>query len=109
LQFAFAYYSFLMSETKVMGVEEIFDEFDTDGSATWSDREVRTFLTRIYPPPLDWSAMRYFEEVIQNCTRNLGMNIKADTVEHSTLVYERYEDSNLVGIDQISQRIHLTV
>jgi len=109
LQFAFAYYSFLMSETKVMGVEEIFDEFDTDGSATWSDREVRTFLTRIYPPPLDWSAMRYFEEVIQNCTRNLGMSTKADTVEHSTLVYERYEDSNLVGIDQISQRIHLTV
>jgi len=109
LQFAFAYYSFLMSETKVMGVEEIFDEFDTDGSATWSDREVRTFLTRIYPPPLDWSAMRYFEEVIQNCTRNLGMSTKADTVEHSTLVYERYEDSNLVGIDHISQRINLTV
>ncbi|XP_033154779.1 N-acetylglucosamine-1-phosphotransferase subunits alpha/beta [Drosophila mauritiana] len=98
LQYAFAYYSFLMSETKVMSVEEIFDEFDTDGSATWSDREVRTFLTRIYQPPLDWSAMRYFEEVIQNCTRNLGMHLKADTVEHSTLVYERYEDSNLPTI-----------
>ncbi|XP_041563546.1 N-acetylglucosamine-1-phosphotransferase subunits alpha/beta [Drosophila elegans] len=98
LQYAFAYYSFLMSETQVMGVEEIFDEFDTDGSATWSDREVRTFLTRIYPPPLDWSAMRYFEDVIQNCTRNLGLNFKVDTVEHSTLVYERYEDSNLPTI-----------
>ncbi|XP_016968420.1 N-acetylglucosamine-1-phosphotransferase subunits alpha/beta [Drosophila biarmipes] len=98
LQYAFAYYSFLMSETQVKGVEEIFDEFDTDGSATWSDREVRTFLTRIYPPPLDWSAMRYFEEVIHNCTRSLGVNIKADTVEHSTLVYERYEDSNLPTI-----------
>ncbi|XP_016971565.2 N-acetylglucosamine-1-phosphotransferase subunits alpha/beta [Drosophila rhopaloa] len=98
LQYAFAYYSFLMSETQVMGVEEIFDEFDTDGSATWSDREVRTFLTRIYPPPLDWSAMRYFEEVIQNCTKNLRLNFKVDTVEHSTLVYERYEDSNLPTI-----------
>ncbi|KAI8038318.1 N-acetylglucosamine-1-phosphotransferase subunits alpha/beta [Drosophila gunungcola] len=98
LQYAFAYYSFLMSETQVMGVEEIFDEFDTDGSETWSDREVRTFLTRIYPPPLDWSAMRYFEDVIQNCTRNLGLNFKVDTVEHSTLVYERYEDSNLPTI-----------
>ncbi|EDW89476.1 N-acetylglucosamine-1-phosphotransferase subunits alpha/beta [Drosophila yakuba] len=98
LQYAFAYYSFLMSETKVISVEEIFDEFDTDGSATWSDREVRTFLTRIYQPPLDWSAMRYFEEVIQNCTRNLGMHLKVDTVEHSTLVYERYEDSNLPTI-----------
>ncbi|KAH8321672.1 hypothetical protein KR074_011473 [Drosophila pseudoananassae] len=98
LQYAFTYYSFLMSESQVLGVEEIFDEFDTDGSGTWSDREVRTFLTRIYPPPLDWSAMRYFEEVIQNCTRNLGLDIKIETVEHSTLVYERYEDSNLPTI-----------
>ncbi|KAH8316303.1 hypothetical protein KR067_004691 [Drosophila pandora] len=98
LQYAFAYYSFLMSETQVLGVEEIFDEFDTDGSGTWSDREVRTFLTRIYPPPLDWSAMRYFEEVIQNCTRSLGLDLKIETVEHSTLVYERYEDSNLPTI-----------
>ncbi|KAH8252858.1 hypothetical protein KR032_002248 [Drosophila birchii] len=98
LQYAFAYYSFLMSETRALGVEEIFDEFDTDGSGTWSDREVRTFLTRIYPPPLDWSAMRYFEEVIQNCTRNQGVDLKPDVVEHSTLVYERYEDSNLPTI-----------
>ncbi|KAH8292600.1 hypothetical protein KR018_010176 [Drosophila ironensis] len=98
LQYAFTYYTFLMSEKRVLGVGEIFDEFDTDGSGTWSDREVRTFLTRIYPPPLDWSAMRYFEEVIQNCTRSLGLDTKVETVEHSTLVYERYEDSNLPTI-----------
>lgn len=98
LQFAFAYYSFLMSETYTKSVEEIFDEFDTDGSGTWSDREVRTCLTRIYPPPLDWSAMRFFEEVVQNCTISLGMNGRArEQVVHSTLVYERYEDSNLVS------------
>ncbi|EDW61510.1 N-acetylglucosamine-1-phosphotransferase subunits alpha/beta [Drosophila virilis] len=99
LQFAFAYYSFLMSETKSLGVEQIFDEFDTDGSGTWSDREVRTCLTRIYPPPLDWSAMRYFEEVVQNCTHNLGHDAATDNkIVHSTLVYERYEDSNLPTI-----------
>lgn len=98
LQFAFAYYSFIMSETKSLGVEQIFDEFDTDGSGTWSDREVRTCLTRIYPPPLDWSAMRYFEEVVQNCTHNLGHDAATDNkIVHSTLVYERYEDSNLVS------------
>lgn len=99
LQYAFAYYSFLMSETQTMSVEQIFDEFDTDGSGTWSDREVRTCLTRIYPPPLDWSAMRFFEEVVQNCTISLGMDGRAkEQVVHSTLVYERYEDSNLVSI-----------
>lgn len=98
LQYAFAYYSFLMSETQTMSVEQIFDEFDTDGSGTWSDREVRTCLTRIYPPPLDWSAMRFFEEVVRNCTIGLGMDGKAkQQIVHSTLVYERYEDSNLVS------------
>ncbi|XP_030385915.1 N-acetylglucosamine-1-phosphotransferase subunits alpha/beta [Scaptodrosophila lebanonensis] len=98
LQFAFAYYSFLMSETQTMSVEQIFDEFDTDGSGTWSDREVRTCLTRMYQPPLDWSAMRYFEEVVHNCTRSLGLHSPTNTVVHSTLVYERYEDSNLPTI-----------
>ncbi|XP_034653744.1 N-acetylglucosamine-1-phosphotransferase subunits alpha/beta [Drosophila subobscura] len=98
LQYAFAYYSFLMSETQLLSVEEIFDEFDTDASGTWSDREVRTFLTRMYAPPLDWSAMHYFEEVVQNCTRALGLFVTPDPVVHSTLVYERYEDSNLPTI-----------
>ncbi|EDW02200.1 N-acetylglucosamine-1-phosphotransferase subunits alpha/beta [Drosophila grimshawi] len=100
LQFAFAYYSFLMSETQQLGVEQIFDEFDTDGSGTWSDREVRTCLTRIYPPPLDWSAMRYFEEVVQNCTRDLDHDESVNKIVHSTLVYERYEDSNLPTISR---------
>lgn len=98
LQYAFAYYSFLMSETQTLGVDQIFDEFDTDGSGTWSDREVRTCLTRIYPPPLDWSAMRFFEEVVQNCSTLLGLDGNANKIVHSTLVYERYEDSNLVSI-----------
>ena len=97
LQFAFAYYSFLMSETQALGVEQIFDEFDTDSSGTWSDREVRTCLTRLYPPPLDWSAMRYFEEVVQNCTHSKGLKAGKNKIVHSTLVYERYEDSNLVS------------
>lgn len=98
LQYAFAYYSFLMSESQTLDVAQIFDEFDTDGSGTWSDREVRTCLTRIYPPPLDWSAMRFFEEVVQNCSISLGIDTHANKIVHSTLVYERYEDSNLPTI-----------
>ncbi|KAH8371677.1 hypothetical protein KR093_008432 [Drosophila rubida] len=98
LQYAFAYYSFLMSETQVMSVAEIFDEFDTDGSGTWSDREVRTLLARIYSLPLDWSAMRFFEVIVQNCSASMGHQEKANTIVHSTLVYERYEDSNLPTI-----------
>ncbi|ALC42045.1 CG8027 [Drosophila busckii] len=97
LQFAFAYYSFLMGETRIVSVPQIFDEFDTDGSGTWSDREVRTCLTRIYQPPLDWSAMRYFEQVINNCSKYME---PAPKIVHSTLVYERYEDSNLPTISR---------
>ncbi|XP_055838227.1 N-acetylglucosamine-1-phosphotransferase subunits alpha/beta [Episyrphus balteatus] len=97
LQFAFLYYSYVMSETMNLTVSEIFDQFDTDGSLTWSDREVRTFLSRIYPLPLDWSAVRYFEEVVSNCSQKLGMG-HIEHQEFSTLVYERYEDSSLPTI-----------
>ncbi|XP_055919955.1 N-acetylglucosamine-1-phosphotransferase subunits alpha/beta [Eupeodes corollae] len=97
LQFAFLYYSYVMSETRNLTVGEIFDEFDTDSSMTWSDREVRTFLARIYPLPLDWSAVRYFEEVVSNCSQKLGEEPKKRE-PFSTLVYERYEDSSLPTI-----------
>ncbi|XP_011194356.2 N-acetylglucosamine-1-phosphotransferase subunits alpha/beta [Zeugodacus cucurbitae] len=98
LQFAFIYYSFLMSERSTLTVEEVFDEFDTDDSHTWSDREVRTFLARMYPLPLDWSAVRFFEEVVSNCSRDLDMPSRNGYYEYTTLVYERYEDSNVPTI-----------
>lgn len=97
LQFALAYYSFVMGEMRAASVKEIFSEFDTDHSMTWSDREIRTFLSKIFPLPLDWSAVRFFEEVIQNCSILYALD-KNDQIQYTTLVYERYEDSNLVNI-----------
>uniref|UniRef100_A0A1I8PQB2 LNR domain-containing protein n=1 Tax=Stomoxys calcitrans TaxID=35570 RepID=A0A1I8PQB2_STOCA len=94
LQFSFLYYNFLMEETYTLSVDHIFNEIDTDHSLTWSDREVRTFLARIFPLPLDWSAVRFFEEVIQNCTLN-AVHMRADDTQYSTVIYERYEDSHL--------------
>ncbi|XP_004520693.1 N-acetylglucosamine-1-phosphotransferase subunits alpha/beta [Ceratitis capitata] len=108
LQFAFTYYSFLMSETITLTVGQIFDEYDTDGSHTWSDREVRTFLARMYPLPLDWSAVRYFEEVVSNCSRDLDEDTHKTYKEYSTLVYERYEDSNVPTITkELVEHCHL--
>lgn len=100
MQFAFAYYHFLMSEIKNKSVSEIFDDFDTDGSGTWSDREIRTLLSKAYNLPLDWSAVRYFEEVITNCSlqQNIFFPLEVHPEQrnvHPTLVYERYEDSNI--------------
>uniref|UniRef100_A0A1A9V4R2 Stealth_CR3 domain-containing protein n=1 Tax=Glossina austeni TaxID=7395 RepID=A0A1A9V4R2_GLOAU len=58
IQFAFAYYSFLMEETRATSVREIFSEFHTDYSQTWSDREIRTLLARTFPLPLDVALFR---------------------------------------------------
>ncbi|XP_058829054.1 N-acetylglucosamine-1-phosphotransferase subunits alpha/beta [Topomyia yanbarensis] len=100
LQYAFTYYHFLMSESRNKSVSEIFDDFDTDNSGTWSDREIRTLLAKIYNLPLDWSAVRYFEEVVTNCSLQQNNFVP---LEHQldqrhiypTLVYERYEDSTI--------------
>ncbi len=92
MQFAFALYHFLMSEKASMDVGQIFDEFDTDDSGTWSDREIRTLLARvcelselgdgnplqksaiflspqIYNLPLYLDTVRKFEEKIINCSK----------------------------------------
>lgn len=95
LQFALAYYSFVMEETRRATVEEIFNEFDTDKSLTWSDREIRTFLAKTFPLPLDWSTVRFFEEVIHNCSHLQDHN-DFNNIQYTTVLYERYEDSNLV-------------
>lgn len=97
MQFAFSYYHFLMSEKYNLTANEIFSEFDTDQSGTWSDREIRTILSRIYPLPLDWAAVQYFEDIITNCSRFLKG--REDNNEYPpTILYERYEDSIIVSI-----------
>ncbi|XP_058462083.1 N-acetylglucosamine-1-phosphotransferase subunits alpha/beta isoform X2 [Malaya genurostris] len=100
LQYAFTYYHFLMSESRNKSVSEIFDDFDTDSSGTWSDREIRTLLAKIYNLPLDWSAVRYFEEVVTNCSLQqnnfIALKHQLDQrIVYPTLVYERYEDSTI--------------
>lgn len=102
LQFAFAYYHHLMERRTDRSVATIFDEFDTDRSGSWSDREIRTLLTRVYPLPLDWAAVRYFEEVVANCSR-LQRSGKAQVAVAAKVAVavsgyeERYLDSSIVS------------
>ncbi|XP_075168953.1 N-acetylglucosamine-1-phosphate transferase subunits alpha and beta [Haematobia irritans] len=97
VQFSFLYYNYLMEESYNVSIDQIFNEFDTDHSLTWSDREIRTLLTRLFPLPLDWSAVRFFEEIIQNCTFKLmdGTEQRDKSNVYSTILYDRYADSNL--------------
>ena len=100
MQFAFAYFHFLMSETKDFDAMSVFDEFDTDGSDTWSDREIRTLLTRVLDLPLTLKSIKSFEKLIVDCASNLT-SFKVPT---STPPFERYFDSDLpvVSSDLVS-------
>ena len=90
MQFAFSYFYFLASEKRGVPIEEIFDRFDTDRSGTWSDREIRTLLSRLYPLPLDYSLVVEFENAITNCSNFM----KISKISHPP-VGERYLDSSL--------------
>ncbi|XP_033190663.1 N-acetylglucosamine-1-phosphate transferase subunits alpha and beta [Bombus vancouverensis nearcticus] len=90
MQFAFSYFYFLTSEKRKVPIEEIFDTFDTDKSGTWSDREIRTLLSRLYPLPLDYSLVVEFENAITNCSNHIKV-----TKVLNPPPGERYLDSSL--------------
>lgn len=72
--------------------------------STWSDREVRTLLTRIYALPLSWGAVRFFEDIVINCTvvaqQQHDSLVDTTTPEPAqpTILYERYQDSSIVSV-----------
>ncbi|XP_078049981.1 N-acetylglucosamine-1-phosphate transferase subunits alpha and beta [Augochlora pura] len=90
MQFAFSYFYFLTSEKRKVPIREIFDAFDTDKSGTWSDREIRTLLSRLYPLPLDYSLVVEFENTITNCSNVVNIAEISNPPPG-----ERYLDSSL--------------
>ncbi|XP_077270789.1 N-acetylglucosamine-1-phosphate transferase subunits alpha and beta isoform X1 [Temnothorax americanus] len=110
MQFAFSYFYFLSSEKRRVPVGEIFDMFDTDKSRTWSDREIRTLLSRLYPLPLDYNLVMEFESEIINCSRRINLPDIIDVPPG-----ERYLDSTLpvvskeliLNCESVSRRMQL--
>ena len=96
MQYEFSYFHFLISEKSEFYVSNVFDEFDTDGSKSWSDREIRTLLTRIYSLPLDSDAVLDFEDMITTCASNDSLTVNLpEPVVSDYPPYERYYDSKL--------------
>ncbi|KAL1471323.1 hypothetical protein MTO96_040009, partial [Rhipicephalus appendiculatus] len=93
MQFAFSYFYFLMSEKHEILPEEHFDAFDVDKSGTWSDREIRTLVTRIFELPTEAANSRQVEEHLAECARNF-----TPAIVPSTPSYERYLESKLPTI-----------
>lgn len=61
---------------------------------TWSDREIRTLLTRSYDLPLSYARVIKFENDIMNCSK--GLPEELSRINIPTPSYERYQDSKLV-------------
>ncbi|CAG0878998.1 unnamed protein product [Darwinula stevensoni] len=96
MQFAFSYYYYIMSEKKQITSEDLFQEFDVDNSGTWSDREIRTLLSRMVSLPLLMSDIRTFEDLILNCSKHLP----PEYFQGSTPAFERYLDSPLPTVSR---------
>ncbi|XP_019769208.2 N-acetylglucosamine-1-phosphotransferase subunits alpha/beta isoform X2 [Dendroctonus ponderosae] len=94
MQFGFSYYYFLMSETTTKSTSEIFDDFDTDRSGSWSDREIRNLLTKLHKLPLTYETVDHFEAILMNCSE-LNTYPPVPTPAH-----ERYVDSKLPTISK---------
>ena len=90
MQFAFAYFYFVMSERDEVPVGEIFDIIDTDGSGTWSDREIRTLLTKLKSLPLTLEDLERTWTLLRSCAE--AVPAESDL---STPAGERYLDSHL--------------
>ena len=87
----------MINEKEIFDIHKVFKEFDTDKTGTWSDREIRTLLTRIHSLPLSLEYINSFEQAIINCEKNmtrLGVTLPAPEGKVSPL-YERYYDSKL--------------
>lgn len=102
MQFAFSYFHHLMEQQMERTTSDIFDEFDTDMSGSWSDREIRTLLSQMYSLPLSWTSIQHFERIVSNCSglytaTSSGAKVH-NQIPFPTLHYERYLDSNIVSI-----------
>ncbi|XP_059093508.1 N-acetylglucosamine-1-phosphotransferase subunits alpha/beta-like [Tigriopus californicus] len=94
MQFSFAYFHFLISEMKNFDLQEVFNQFDTDVSGTWSDREIRTLLTRMYNLPLFLDTVRDFEARINDCASQLPASVSKVKMP----INDRYYDSHLPAV-----------
>lgn len=101
MQFAFSYFHFLINEKRDFDIHKVFKFYDTDGTGTWSDREIRTLLTRIHSLPLGLEHINAFEKAVVECAHNLTEHgIELPIPKGVNLMYERYYDSKLPVVSE---------
>jgi len=87
MQFAFSYAYYLMDVPESINMSIIFNELDTDGSNTLSERELRTLAAKMYSLPLKTSDVRTLEAILMNCSKTINDHEK--NIEFASLVVTR--------------------
>ncbi|XP_076255868.1 uncharacterized protein LOC143193513 isoform X2 [Rhynchophorus ferrugineus] len=68
IQFGFVYYSFLTNEKdNNHTMDDVFNEFDTDKSGTWTQAELTEFLIKINKSPPDTKTKEEFDSKVNQC------------------------------------------
>ena len=96
MQFSFSYFHFIKNEKRDFDIFEVFDEFDTDSSETWSDREIRTLLARMDSLPIYLEAINDFEAKIIKCSKSLPASLSNVPAPP----FERYYESKLPTVSR---------
>ncbi|KAH9518792.1 hypothetical protein Btru_006280 [Bulinus truncatus] len=92
MQYAFAYYYYMMGVTVPVSVQDIFNEIDTDHSGVLSDREIRTLAARMYDLPLYLETLTGLEMMFSNCSQNLSDPTVASLTQEQI---ENYYDKSM--------------
>eukprot|EP00053_Salpingoeca_punica_P018525 m.182084 g.182084 ORF g.182084 m.182084 type:complete len:1404 (-) comp17455_c0_seq3:254-4465(-) len=87
MQYAFAYFYFLIHQKLDFNLTEEFNRLDTDRDGLLSVNELRTFVTRVYDIPTSADTWNTFEGILLNCSslqpplEKLGVGVGPDEVE----------------------------
>lgn len=87
MQYAFAYFRYVMELEKNFSVSEAFGLLDLDNSGLLSVHELRTLITRLYDLPTSPENWRKFEDMLLNCSAgqepmdSLGVGIGPESSE----------------------------
>eukprot|EP00039_Didymoeca_costata_P011413 m.160069 g.160069 ORF g.160069 m.160069 type:complete len:1577 (-) comp15166_c0_seq2:5-4735(-) len=87
MQYAFAYFYYLMSVQNKFDPVKEFNLFDADGNGLLSVHELRVLVTRIYELPTSVEQWVQFEDILLNCSHlqepmeELGVGVGSDAKE----------------------------
>ncbi|XP_060086353.1 N-acetylglucosamine-1-phosphotransferase subunits alpha/beta-like [Ylistrum balloti] len=101
MQFAFSFYYYLMGVKKDVTIGQVFDEMDTDKSRVLSDREIRTFATRLFDLPLSLPMLVKIEDMMRNCSKHLPEDVIR---EYPPVPEETYYEE---GMPQVTRNLFI--